>query len=141
GETARVALVEWGREAESGAGAVGLLQLMRGTARETADRWGIPAGPLRRADRNVPLGAGHLADLLAEEGRHLPATLAAYNAGATKCAEWVERFEDIDLFIERIGWWETRAYVRHVLDAAWKYREAYSSDSAGSRPDTEAGGE
>ena len=73
----------------------------------------------------------HLADLFSEEDRHLPAVLAAYNAGMAKCREWIARFEDVDLFIERIGWWETRAYVRHVLDAAWKYADAYGGGSAG----------
>ena len=56
---------------------------------------------------------------------HLPAMLAAYNAGAAKTEEWVGLFGDPDLFIERIGWRETRDYVRHVLDGYWTYRSSY----------------
>jgi hypothetical protein len=113
----------------SGAGAKGVLQMMESTARETSDRWGIPAGPLERADRNLALGVSHFRDLLDHPDWHLPALLAAYNAGAAKTGEWVARFPDPDLFIERIGWRETRDYVRHVLDGYWVYRSAYSPDA------------
>lgn len=112
----------------SRAGAVGLLQLMESTAEETARKWGIPSGPLRRVDRNVPLGVFHMLDLRTSLDWPLPALLAAYNAGAAKAAEWVAASPDPDLFIERIGWYETRAYVRHVLDGCWKYRAVYCSD-------------
>lgn len=113
----------------SKAGAVGLLQLMEKTAEATGDKWNIPSGPLRRVDINVPLGIKHLRDLCDSEDWPLPALLAAYNAGAAKAAEWVDRFHDPDLFIERIGWYETRGYVRHVLDGCWKYRAAYGADT------------
>lgn len=121
--------------AVSGAGARGLLQMMRATAEETGARWGIAAAPLERYDVNLRLGIRHLRDLRDQHAEwHVPAILAAYNAGATKTAEWVERFGDIDLFIERIGWRETRDYVRHVLDAYWTYEEQFGPLSGGSRP-------
>lgn len=110
--------------AVSGAGARGLLQMMGPTAAETASRWGIPAAPLSRVDRNLALGTRHLRDLRDHNDWHLPALLAAYNAGAAKTTEWVSRFPDVDLFIERIGWRETRDYVRAVLDGCWIYRAA-----------------
>ena len=69
-------------------------------------------------------------DLRASLDWPLPALLAAYNAGEKKAAEWVARFPDPDLFMERIGWHETRSYVRHVLDAFWKYRAAYGADAS-----------
>ncbi|MDM7914224.1 MAG: lytic transglycosylase domain-containing protein, partial [Candidatus Eisenbacteria bacterium] len=112
--------------AVSGAGARGLLQMMAPTAQETASKWGIEAGPLERADRNLALGIRHFRDLADGQDWPLPALLAAYNAGSAKASEWVERFgDDPDLLIERIGWRETREYVRHVLDAVWTYRNAY----------------
>jgi hypothetical protein len=118
--------------AVSGAGARGLLQLMDATAGETADRWGIAVGPLERADRNLALGTRHLRDLRDRSDWHLPALLAAYNAGSAKTTEWVASFGDLDLFIERIGWRETRDYVRAVLDACWIYRAA-GAESGGGR--------
>ncbi len=78
--------------AVSGAGARGLLQLMDATAGETADRWGIAVGPLERADRNLALGTRHLRDLRERSDWHLPALLAAYNAGSPKTTEWVASF-------------------------------------------------
>jgi soluble lytic murein transglycosylase-like protein len=117
--------------AVSGAGARGLLQMMGATAGETASRWGIPDGPLARADRNLALGTRHLRDLRDRNDWHLPALLAAYNAGAAKTTEWVSLFPDIDLFIERIGWRETREYVRAVLDGCWIYRAAGTREQTG----------
>ena len=104
---------------------------MESTAAQTARKWGIPAGPLKRVDRNVPLGILHMLDLRTSLDWHLPALLAAYNAGSTKTAEWVAASPDPDLFIERIGWFETRSYVRHVLDGCWKYRALYRSEPRG----------
>jgi soluble lytic murein transglycosylase len=103
---------------------------MGGTAVETARRWEIPEGPLTRVDRNISLGVAHLRDLFETHDWSLVHLLAAYNAGAEKAAEWAERFADPDLCIERIGWWETRAYVRHVVDGYWKYRETYRAEAA-----------
>jgi hypothetical protein len=117
--------------AVSGAGARGLLQLMDATAAETAERWGLPDGPLEREDRNLALGTRHLRDLRERSEWHLPALLAAYNAGAAKTAEWVASFGDVDLFIERIGWRETREYVRAVLDACWIYRSEVAGAAGG----------
>jgi soluble lytic murein transglycosylase len=115
--------------AVSGAGARGVLQMMESTARETSGRSGLPAGPLERADLNLALGIAHFRELGERDAWHLPAILAAYNAGVTKTEEWVGLFPDPDLFIERIGWRETRDYVRHVLDGYWTYRSGYPDDA------------
>jgi hypothetical protein len=118
----------------SGAGARGVLQLMEATAAEEARRWGVPAGPLSRADVNIALGVLHLSGLGEQTDWPLPALLASYNAGASKAAEWVQRFPDPDFFIERVGWRETRDYMRHVLDGCWTYRAAYGLDGPDPEP-------
>ena len=43
--------------------------------------------------------------------------LAAYNAGPHNARQWLERFphDDVDAFIERIPFKETRLYVKLVL--------------------------
>jgi len=107
----------------SGAGATGLLQLMEETARTTAQRHGLEAGPLAAPRINVRLGAAHLADLLAEEPGAWPVVLAAYNAGLGNARRWRRAGEDPDFYIEMIGYRETREYVRHVAEAFWIYRE------------------
>jgi soluble lytic murein transglycosylase len=106
----------------SGAGATGLLQLMEGTARETAERHGLAAGPLRSPRVNIELGSAHLGDLLAEEPDQWPVVLAAYNAGLPPARRWRLPGEDPDVYIEMIGYRETREYVRRVLEGFWVYR-------------------
>jgi soluble lytic murein transglycosylase-like protein len=121
--------------AVSGAGARGLLQMMTPTAEETAGRWGIPSAPLERYDVNLALAVRHMRDLRDRHPAwHVPALLAAYNAGADKTGEWVSRFPDPDLLIERIGWRETRDYVRHVLDAFWIYDDSERPVAPAERP-------
>jgi len=117
--------------AVSTAGARGLLQLMDETAIETARKCGIPPGPLERADRNLALGTNCLLDLSESHDWPVPALVAAYNAGEAKTAEWVARFPDPDLFVERIGWRETRDYVRNVLEACWIYRNLAAGGTDG----------
>jgi soluble lytic murein transglycosylase len=106
----------------SGAGATGLLQLMDGTARETAERHGLPRGPLRSPRVNVLLGTAHLSDLQDAEPGRWPVVLAAYNAGLPNAQRWRLEGEDPDFYIEMIGYRETREYVRRVLEGFWIYR-------------------
>lgn len=106
----------------SSAGATGLLQLMEGTARETAERHGLAPAPLRSPRVNIELGSAHLHDLLAEEPDQWPVVLAAYNAGLPPARRWRAPGEDPDVYIEMIGYRETREYVRRVLEGFWVYR-------------------
>lgn len=107
----------------SHAGAVGLMQFMPTTAEETAARSGIPAAPLRSPRVNLGLGAAHLRDLADDEPGPVPILIAAYNAGIDNARRWYTTGEDPDLYIERIGYRETREYVMLVLEAFWIYRD------------------
>jgi len=106
-------------DAESAAGALGLMQLQRGTAREVSRELGIltPGGldPLVPAD-GIRLGTARLASLLERyDGRIVPA-LAAYNAGPAAVDRWLPE-EPIagDAWLENVPFNETREYVRRVL--------------------------
>jgi len=112
----------------SRAGAVGLMQLMPGTARDVARRSGVE---WERhwdvvADANLHLGTTHLSGLLKRYGRVAPA-LAAYNAGGRPVARWLRYPEADDAygFVERIPYVETRGYVRTVLRNQALYRALY----------------
>ncbi|MGN6526999.1 MAG: lytic transglycosylase domain-containing protein [Burkholderiaceae bacterium] len=91
-------------DARSAAGAVGVLQVMPGTAR----RFGVGDPLVALADPavNLEVGAAYLKTLQARFGNDLPLVLAAYNAGEGA--------------VERHGrsvppYAETRDYVRRVL--------------------------
>lgn len=109
--------------AVSPAGALGLMQLMPGTARVVAEG-GRPL--LHDPATNLQLGQRYLLRLGAAErvGPDLIRVLAAYNAGPGTYARWMETMapeEDPLLFIEALPGEETRAYVPRVLAYSWLY--------------------
>jgi soluble lytic murein transglycosylase len=114
----------------SPAGAVGLMQLMPGTARETARRERIPK-QVRRQDLlkpelNVRLGAAYLARLLRSYGGDYFRAVAAYNAGETAVGRWWEGADgDPAMFLENVSYRETRMYLRRVFFNLLQYYRIY----------------
>lgn len=115
-------------DARSSAGARGLLQLMDGTARATARKFGLPyGGPSDLYDpaRNVALGVAHLGELGDRFGGALTRVAAAYNAGPAAAARWHRERErqglPADIWIETLPYFETRDYVPRVLAFATVY--------------------
>ncbi len=111
--------------AVSPSGALGLAQLMPGTAAELGRSDGLRVGAARlTADPalNMRLGAAYLAELLRRFGGVAPAAIAAYNAGPHRVAGWpappaasLDDDRTID-WIEAIPVSETRNYVERVLE-------------------------
>lgn len=115
------------RDVVSHAGAIGLMQLMPATARETAARIGLPT-PLRRdlmdPQTNIRLGAAYLARMAERFDGHPALASAAYNAGPHRVKRWLPKAPlAADLWIATIPFNETRAYVRRVL----AYRTIYAA--------------
>lgn len=120
-------------DARSSANALGLLQLLPGTARQTARSIGLKYSRRRLvtdAGYNARLGTAFLARQMERFGGSYILTFAAYNAGPGRAAEWVERFGDprgkplytvID-WIEEIPYRETRSYVQRVMENYQVYR-------------------
>ncbi|MCB5944886.1 lytic transglycosylase domain-containing protein [Acidocella sp. KAb 2-4] len=117
----------------SGAGAVGLMQLLPGTARLTARHDGLPMGNLFDPSTNITLGSAYLAHEVDNFGNCLPLAIAAYNAGPTNVARWLKQYGDPELgsnaggadildWIEQIPFSETRNYVQRVLENITIYR-------------------
>jgi|GEM_PF-1101676 len=112
----------------SGAGAVGLMQLMPDTAAAVGRKIGIKAS---RADLfnpgvNVRLGVAYFRERLERAGS-LPAALAGYNAGENRVAMWSQALAPLgeELFIELIPYTETRDYVRRITANAMMYDKLY----------------
>ena len=113
--------------AVSGAGALGLLQLMPATAQQLAKKAGLPFSQARLtsdAGYNATLGAAFLGEQLSRFDGSYVLTFAGYNAGPNRAAQWVARYgdprgKDLDAvvdWIERIPYTETRSYVQRVME-------------------------
>ncbi|MFZ1574769.1 MAG: transglycosylase SLT domain-containing protein, partial [Chromatiaceae bacterium] len=109
----------------SQAGALGLMQLMPGTAQELAVAAGEPApgrGAILEPERNINLGSTYLARMRDRFGHPALAT-AAYNAGPHRVARWLpEACTEADLWIVAIPFAETRGYVERVMAYRIIYR-------------------
>jgi soluble lytic murein transglycosylase len=116
----------------SNARAVGLLQLLPETARTlvTADHQD-DAAHLTSPPVNISLGARYLKDLLTRFHGVLPLAIAAYNAGPDAVSRWLGRPRglDLDLFVERIPFTETRTYVVRVMGNVARYGYLRAGDA------------
>lgn len=108
-------------DVRSPAGARGLMQLMPGTARETALGAGmrVATADLYQPEINITLGSRYLAGLLEDFNGNRALAAAAYNAGPNRVKQWLRRSADkplpMDIWIETIPFLETRGYVQNVL--------------------------
>lgn len=123
------------RGAVSGAGAIGLMQVMPATGKQLRRKAGVAkvtAQRLKEPVVNVKLGTKFLADLMQMYGGRVDAVLVAYNAGPSRAYRWRDfpEFKMDDLFVERIPFDETREYVKVVLSNAAIYRALYGRSSA-----------
>lgn len=117
-------------DAESYAGALGVMQILPSTAAAMAERNGLVfAGPasLHEPVTNVTFGQAYVERLrdtwfIGDSVVHIA---IAYNAGLKRAEEWAERYADIDdplLLVESIPIPETRLYIKKFVSNLWAYR-------------------
>lgn len=116
----------------SPAGARGLMQVMPGTAKDTAREIGLSYSlPRLTGDPgyNARLGTAYLAKLKGEFGANDVLVAVGYNAGPRRPPQWISRFGDprssrVDVvdWIEHIPFTETRNYVMRVNESLLPYR-------------------
>jgi len=116
----------WQTDAQSGADARGLMQLLPGTASLVARRSGLPydgAESLYDPAINIPLGTQYLANLAVRFNGSPWLASAAYNAGPGNAQRWVDVRGNLDpeAFILTIPFNETRDYVTRVMSFATIY--------------------
>ncbi len=107
-------------EVKSTAGALGLMQVMPQTGKETARRMGLKSfktNHLLEADKNVPIGSTYLKEMFDRFNGNIVLATAAYNAGPHRVYSWMPKSGCIepDIWVEKIPFDETRKYVRKVL--------------------------
>lgn len=120
---------QFDKEATSRVGARGLMQLMPGTARETAPRAGLAYNyeSLGNQQYNMALGSTYFGRLMDMYGGSYVLSVAAYNAGPGNVNKWLRTYGDprteVDVltWIENIPLSETRNYVQRVLENAVVY--------------------
>jgi len=109
----------------SRAGAVGLMQLMPATAATVAADLAQPfaVDSLTRYAINIRFGTHYLKKLLDQFHGNMVQAIAGYNGGPPAIMRWFEKnkSKNFDLFIEDIGYEETRGYVKKVLANFWTY--------------------
>ena len=116
--------------ARSPAAALGLMQLLQPTAARVAKQIGIAVPTpdmLFDPDVNLTLGTQYLKDLLARYSNNRQKAIAAYNAGESAVDRWEKEIstDDIEEFVERIPYVETRGYVKLVLRNQQIYKSLY----------------
>ncbi len=107
-------------DARSAVGALGLMQLMPATGRQTARSLNIRYGgnrALLKSDQNIRLGSAYLNHLMTRFSGSPVLAAAAYNAGPHRVSRWLPAGRSLPapLWMENIPFRETRSYVKQVL--------------------------
>jgi soluble lytic murein transglycosylase len=121
---------EFNPQALSPANAYGLTQVRPATGRQFARRAGIQRfsnSLLYQPATNLKLGSMILRHMLDQNSGKVEQTLAGYNAGPSRAAEWLtwNNYREPAEFVESIPFTETRDYVQAVLRNAEIYRRLY----------------
>ena len=117
---------EFDKSANSWAGARGMMQLMKYTAKIVAKQAKLPysiSGLTRDPEYNIKLGSYYFNSLIEDYNGVYPFAIAAYNAGPNRVKTWRRVNGDPSKgqlsyinWIEQIRFEETRNYVQRVLE-------------------------
>ncbi len=120
-------------------GALGLMQLMPGTAEEVSRQLGLPYSRAQLTSEwqyNAMLGSRYLATLTERFGDSPVMIAAGYNAGPSRPGTWMAQRGDprrgeVDVvdWIEHIPFTETRNYVMRVTESIPVYRARLGAPS------------
>lgn len=123
----------YNHKAVSRSNALGLMQLMPGTAYGVAKRIGVPLNSqqdILTPEINIKLGTDYLSYAIRRFDGNCLLAVASYNGGPGAVQTWMKRHgasADFDTFVENIPYRETRDYVRKVFGSYWAYEQIYSS--------------
>jgi soluble lytic murein transglycosylase-like protein/TolA-binding protein len=115
----------------SPAGAIGLMQVMpatgEGIARELKETFAEES--LYNYETNIRYGTFYLRKRSVQFDGDKVLVLCSYNAGAHNAIKWRDRNKHLepDLFVEDIGFFETRGYVKKVMGNYWTYQALFKT--------------
>ena len=116
-------------DAQSGVGAVGLMQLMPETAHEVGEKNGynFNTSDLFNPELNIKIGNIYYSQLRNALDKKDIYAVAAYNGGIGSVQKWndVLKYNDIDEFVEQIPYDETKNYIYKVMKSYWNYTRVY----------------
>lgn len=116
-------------QAQSWAGARGLMQLMPATARELAGKAGLAYSHEKLSDPayNVRLGTTYFSQVLNMFDHNVELALAGYNGGPYRIKRlWKEAgSRELDRFLESLNIEESKTYVKRILVLSDSYRQLY----------------
>ncbi len=115
--------------------AMGLMQLLKGTAYGVAKHNGITLTSPKdifQPRTNIQLGTAYLAYVLRRNDGNAMLAVASYNGGPNAVTKWLKQHQakglsDMDVYVENIPYDETRDYVRKVFAHYWNYERIYKS--------------
>jgi soluble lytic murein transglycosylase len=120
-------------EAVSPARAIGLMQLLPETAKTVAEGALLAHEDARLTSPpyNIALGSIYLHELLEKFRGTVPLAVGGYNGGPDAIARWASRSPgmDLDVFVERIPFVETRVYVGRVMGNLARYAYLKSGEA------------
>ncbi len=129
---------EFDKKANSWAGARGMMQLMKPTAKIVAKQAKLPysiSGLTTDPEYNIKLGSYYFNGLLEDYNGVFPFAIAAYNAGPNRVKTWRRINGDPSKgqvsyinWIEQIRFKETRNYVQRVLENINVYKYILRSE-------------
>lgn len=116
-------------KAQSGVGAMGLMQLMPDTAQDVASRNKISLETiyLVNPEINIKLGNLYYSELKKGLGNDDISAVAAYNGGIGAVTGWKNKlnYSDVDEFIIQIPYEETQYYIEKIFGSYWNYTRIY----------------
>lgn len=126
-------------KALSRSNALGLMQLLPGTAYGVAKRIGVPLSSqqdILTPEINIKLGIDYLSYVIRRANGNCLLAVASYNGGPNAVQSWMKKHTasgstDFDVFVENIPYRETRDYVRKVFGSYWAYEHIYAPGQPG----------
>lgn len=119
------------KNAISKTGALGLMQIMPDTGKYIANLSKIPysKNDLFKPDYNIELGTKYYSYIKSNYHKNDLFALASYNAGPNIVNQWKAKYgvDDLEEFVEKIPYQETREYIKQIYKNYWVYNCIYNS--------------